>query len=183
LPFLVMHPGSHGGTGEEAGLEKIVKGLREVLRATPKVKTKLALENTAGQGSSLGHRFEHLGYLLQEMKNPARFGVCLDTAHMLAAGFDLRTRAGYESVCKNFDDIVGNQWLLGFHLNDSKTPLGSRVDRHEHLGEGAIGLDPFLWILRDPRWAAIPKVLETPKGEDMREDIINLSKLIDAIPR
>jgi deoxyribonuclease-4 len=181
LPFLVMHPGSHSGEGEEAGLKKIAQGLRTVLKATPKVKTKLALENTAGQGSSLGHRFEHLGWLLQEMNNPDRFGVCLDTAHLLEAGYDLRTKSGYESICKNFDQTVGTHWLLGFHLNDSKTPLGSRVDRHQHLGEGEVGLDPFLWIVRDERWAKIPKVLETPKGEDMAEDVINLSKLIKTL--
>ncbi|HSI86606.1 MAG: deoxyribonuclease IV [Candidatus Methylacidiphilales bacterium] len=179
LPFLVMHPGSCGaGLAEAEGLRKIAAGLDRVIEATPKVKTKLALEITAGQGNSLGHRFEHLATLLQQPYGKARLGVCLDTCHMFAAGYDLRTREAYEATFGQFESIVGAQWLLGFHLNDSKGGLGSRLDRHENLGAGAIGLDPFGWLVSDPRWRDIPKVLETPKSEDMHEDVENIMKLL-----
>lgn len=178
LPFLVLHPGSHGGTSEEEGLQRIVKGLNLVLKATPKVKTRLALENTAGQGSSLGAKFEHLAYILENVSKPDRFGVCLDTAHLLEAGHDIRDKKSYEATFKEFERIIGSQWLLGFHLNDSKTPLGSRVDRHEHLGEGHLGMEPFKLLMEDKRWYKIPKSLETPKSEDMHEDVENLKKLL-----
>jgi deoxyribonuclease-4 len=178
LPFIVMHPGSHGGDGEAAGLKRIVEGLEEIIKHTKTIKTKFALENTAGQGTSLGQKFEHLAWILQYVSSPERFGVCLDTAHLLEAGYDIRTKTEYEKVMKAFEKIVGLQNLLAWHLNDSKTPLGSRVDRHEHLGEGKIGLDAFQYILEDKRFKDVPKVLETPKSEDMREDVENLEKLI-----
>ncbi|PTY05073.1 deoxyribonuclease IV [Verrucomicrobia bacterium LW23] len=179
LPFLVMHPGSCGaGSTEADGLRKIAAGLDRVVEATPGVRTKLALEITAGQGNSLGHRFEHLATLLQQPYAAERLGVCLDTCHMFAAGYDLRTRDAYEATFRDFESIVGAQWLLGFHLNDSKGGLSSRLDRHEHLGSGAIGLEPFGWLVSDPRWTDIPKVLETPKSEDMHEDVENILKLL-----
>lgn len=181
LPFLVMHPGSHGGTGEEAGLARIVEGLELVLKATPKVKTRLALENTAGQGSCLGQKFEHLAYILNKISKPDRFGVCLDTAHLLEAGYDIRDAKNYKATFAEFEKVIGAQWLLGFHLNDSKTPLGSRVDRHEHLGGGHVGLEAFRLVMEDKRWRDIPKVLETPKSEDMHEDVENLKKLLPYI--
>lgn len=177
IPFLVAHPGSHGGAGESVGLKQIVAGLREVIQATPKVKTKIALENTAGQGSSLGHEWKHLAYLLEKTGKPERLGVCLDTAHMFEAGHDIRTRAAYEKTMTEFEKEVGRKWVLGFHLNDSKTGLGSRVDRHEHLGKGEIGWEAFSLVMNDLRWKAVPKVLETPKGDDMREDVENLTAL------
>ncbi len=177
LPFIVMHPGSHGGAGEEAGLARIVEGLDEIVRQTPGFKCRMALEITAGQGNALGYRLEHLGTLLKRVASGKRFGVCLDTAHLFAAGYNLKTRKGYEETVAQVEKCFGTKRVLGLHLNDSKVPLGKRVDRHAHLGEGEIGLDCFKWIVQDPRWAGIPKVLETPKSEDMHEDVENLRKL------
>lgn len=181
LPFLVMHPGSHNGTGEEAGLKRVVEGLNLVIKVTQKVKTRLALENTAGQGSCLGQKFEHLAYLLNHVDKPDRFGVCLDTAHLLEAGYDIRDAKSYAATFEEFERVIGAQWLLGFHLNDSKTPLGSRVDRHENLGAGHVGLTAFELVMKDKRWKEIPMVLETPKSEDMHEDVDNLKKLLPYI--
>lgn len=177
LPFIVLHPGSHGGRGEEAGLKRIVEGLDRVTKATAGYKCKLALEITAGQGNALGYRLEHLTYLIENMRDVRRGGICLDTAHLFAAGYSIHERAGYENLVSEVEKQVGIPNVLGLHLNDSKVPHGSRVDRHHHLGEGHIGLSAFEWIVRDPRWAKTPKVLETPKGEDMSEDVVNLGKL------
>ena len=177
LPFIVMHPGSHGGAGEEAGLARIVQGLDLIIRATKGYRCKLALEITAGQGNALGHRLEHLTHLIEHVADEARCGICLDTAHLFAAGYDIRTRDGYDSLVDTVDKQMGIRRVLGLHLNDSKVPLGKRVDRHDHLGEGHIGLHCFGWIVQDARWANVPKVLETPKSEDMHEDLTNLGKL------
>jgi deoxyribonuclease-4 len=177
LPFIVMHPGSHGGAGEEAGLARIVEGLDLIIRATAGFRCKLALEITAGQGNALGYRLEHLTHLIEHVADETRCGICLDTAHLFAAGYDIRTREGYESLVADVEKQLGTRRVLGLHLNDSKVPLGKRVDRHDHLGEGHIGLDCFRWLVADPRWAAVPKVLETPKSEDMHEDVENLLKL------
>jgi deoxyribonuclease IV len=177
LPFLVMHPGAHGGAGEEEGLKRVVEGLNQVTRVTPKVKTRLAIENTAGQGSCLGAKFEHLAYLLNHVAEPQRFGVCLDTAHLLESGYDIRDAKSYEATFREFEKVIGVSWLLGWHLNDSKTPLGSRVDRHEHLGEGHVGMETFRLLMQDKRWRHLPKVLETPKSEDMHEDVESLKKI------
>lgn len=178
LPFMVMHPGSHGGAGEEAGLRRIAQGLDEIVRATPGFRCRMALEITAGQGNALGYRLEHLGWLLKHVAEPKRFGICLDTAHLFAAGYDVKTRAGYEKTIGDVARLCGIKQVLALHLNDSKVPLGKRVDRHAHLGEGEIGLECFQWIAQDPRWKSIPKVLETPKSEDMHEDVENLAKLL-----
>jgi deoxyribonuclease-4 len=177
LPFIVMHPGSHGGRGEEAGLKRIVEGLDLILKATPGYRCRLALEITAGQGNALGYRVEHLTHLIENMADDTRAGICLDTAHLFAAGYNIRTREGYESLVADVEKQLGTHRVLGLHLNDSKVPLGKRVDRHDHLGEGHIGLDCFGWIVQDARWAHVPKVLETPKSDDMHEDIANLRKL------
>jgi len=177
LPFIVMHPGSHGGAGEEAGLRRITQGLDEIVAATPGFRCRMALEITAGQGTALGYRLEHLRWLMEKVSNEKRFGTCLDTAHLHAAGYNLKTREGYEETVAQADKLFGNRCVLGLHLNDSKVPLGKRVDRHEHLGQGEIGLDCFKWIVQDPRWAATPIVLETPKSDDMHEDVENLAKL------
>ena len=177
LPFIVMHPGSHGGAGEEAGLERIVEGLDKIIAATPKFRCKMALEVTAGQGTALGYRLEHLALLGKSVIDETRLGFCLDTAHLYAAGYNLKTPEGYLDVMKSIEKTIGSKRVLGLHLNDSKVPLGKRVDRHEHLGVGEVGLDCFIHIVQDKRWAKIPKVLETPKGEDMREDVENLTKL------
>ena len=179
LPFLVMHPGAHLGAGEDAGLRKIVNSIDEVFRRTPKVKTKIALEITAGQGSCIGHRFEHLAYLVANVHEPERLRVCLDTAHLFAAGYDISNESGVKKTFREFDRIVpeARDRLVAIHVNDSKTARGSRVDRHEHIGKGRIGLDAFRFIMRSPRFRKIPKVLETPKGKDLREDVMNLKKL------
>lgn len=177
LPFIVMHPGSHGGAGEEAGLRRIARGLDEIVTATPGFRCLMALEITAGQGTALGYRLEHLSWLMEKVSNEKRFGTCLDTAHLHAAGYNLKTREGYEETVAQTDKLFGIRRVLGLHLNDSKVPLGKRVDRHEHLGQGEIGLECFKWIVQDPRWASTPKVLETPKSDDMHEDVENLAKL------
>ncbi len=177
LPFIVMHPGSHGGAGEEAGLRRIVQGLNEIINTTSGFRCRMALEITAGQGKALGYRLEHLSWLMENVSNEKRFGTCLDTAHLYAAGYNVKTREGYEETVAQVEKLLGTKCVLALHLNDSKVPLGKRVDRHEHLGLGEIGLDCFKWIVQDPRWASIPKVLETPKSEDMHEDVANLKKL------
>jgi deoxyribonuclease-4 len=177
LPFIVMHPGSHGGAGEEVGLQRIVQGLDEIIQGTAGFACRMALEITAGQGNALGYRLEHLTRLMESVGDETRCGVCLDTAHLFAAGYNIRTRAGYDAMVAELLKLGGLGSVLALHLNDSKVPLGARVDRHEHLGEGHIGLDCFGWIVQDPRWAKVPKVLETPKSEDMHEDIENLGKL------
>jgi deoxyribonuclease-4 len=177
LPFLVLHPGAHLGAGEEAGLEKIVDSINRVFRKIPKVKTKIALETTAGQGSCLGHRFEQIAYIIENVRQPERLCVCLDTAHVFAAGYEIGTDAGVKKTFREFDRVIGLTRLAAIHLNDSKTPIGSRVDRHQHIGKGEIGLDAFRFIMRDRRFKKIPKVLETPKGKDLREDVANLKTL------
>jgi deoxyribonuclease IV len=177
LPSLVLHPGAHLGAGEEAGLEKIIASIDEVFRKIPKVKTKIALETTAGQGSCIGHRFEHLAYIIANVREPERLCVCLDTAHVFAAGYDISSEASTRKTLREFDRVIGRDRLVAIHLNDSKTARGSRVDRHEHIGKGRIGLDAFRFIMGDRRFRKIPKVLETPKGKDLREDVINLKTL------
>ena len=177
LPFLVLHPGAHLGAGEQAGLEKIVDSINDVFRKIPKVKTKIALEITAGQGSCIGHRFEHLAHIMQNVREPERLGVCLDTAHLFAAGYDISSERSIRKTFREFDRIIGRDRLVAIHVNDSKTDRGSRVDRHEHIGKGRIGLDLFRFIMRSPRFREIPKVLETPKGKDLAEDVMNLKTL------
>ncbi len=177
LPFLVLHPGAHLGAGVEAGLAKVVAGLDAVFAEIPRVKTRVALENTAGQGSTLGCEFEHLATILANVRQPERLCVCLDTAHLFASGYDLSTMAGAEKVFREFDRIVGRKHLAALHLNDSKTGLGSHLDRHEHIGQGCIGIEGFRYIMTAPRFAKIPKVLETPKGKDMHEDVENMARL------
>ncbi len=177
LPFLVVHPGAHIGAGEEGGLNTIVAAIDQVLGAIPKVKTKIALETTAGQGSCLGCTFEQLDYILTNVREPERLCVCLDTAHVFEAGYDIGTEAATRKVFQQFDRIIGLQHLAAIHLNDSKTARGSRVDRHAHIGKGQIGLEAFRFIMRDRRFRKIPKVLETPKGKDLKEDVENLKVL------
>ena len=179
LPFLVVHPGAHLGAGEEAGLEKIAESLDRVMAGLPKIKTRIALETTAGQGSCLGNRFEQLSYVINRAREPERLCVCVDTAHLFAAGYDIRTEASLRKTLREFDRVIpqARDRLVAIHLNDSKTGCGSRVDRHEHIGKGRIGLDAFQFIMRDRRFRNIPKVLETPKGKDLREDVMNLKTL------
>jgi deoxyribonuclease IV len=181
LPFLVLHPGAHLGVGEEGGLNKIVNSINRVFENIPKVKTKIALETTAGQGSCLGHRFEQIAYIIERVREPERLCVCLDTAHVFAAGYDIGSEAGVKQTFREFDRVIGLNRLAAIHVNDSKTARGSRVDRHQHIGKGQIGLDAFRFIMRDRQFRKIPKVLETPKGKAMREDVANLKTLRDLV--
>jgi deoxyribonuclease-4 len=177
LPFLVLHPGAHLGAGEEAGLEKIVGSINRVFRKIPKVETRIALETTAGQGSCLGHRFEQLAYIIDNVRESERLCVCLDTAHIFAAGYDIGSETGVKKTFREFDRVIGFDRLAAIHVNDSKTARGSRVDRHQHIGKGQIGLHAFQFIMRDRRFRKVPKVLETPKGKDLLEDVANLKTL------
>jgi len=178
IPYLVLHPGAHGGAGLEQGLEKVARGLDEVLlTGGRKTAVRVLLETTAGQGTSLGHRFEHLAGVIERARCAARLGVCFDTCHVLAAGYDFRDRRSYCATFAELDRRVGLGRLLGFHLNDSVHGLGSRRDRHAHIGRGEVGLAAFRLILSDPRFRSIPMVLETPKGPDLAEDRANLSIL------
>lgn len=176
VPLLVMHPGCpRDGGAEEDGLRRVIGAFLEILETAPEG-VKILVENTAGQGSCLGHRFEHLRAILASL--PAeRFGVCFDTCHAFAAGYDLSTFAGYEQVMAEFDRVVGIERIELFHLNDCKKGCGSRVDRHEHIGAGAIGRQGFQALMGDERFRDIPKVLETPKGDSDEMDEINLALL------
>ncbi|MBA3652138.1 MAG: deoxyribonuclease IV, partial [Chthoniobacterales bacterium] len=177
LPFLVLHPGAHLGAGEEAGLTKVVQSIDQIFRRIPKVKIRIALETTAGQGSCLGHTFEHLAAIIANVREPERLCVCLDTAHVFAAGYDLTSEAGTRKMFREFERTIGLERLVALHLNDSKTGRGSRVDRHEHIGKGQMGLEAFRFIMRARRFQKIPKVLETPKGKELLEDVENMKTL------
>jgi deoxyribonuclease IV len=179
LEGVVMHPGSPVDSTEADGLSRIVTALDEVHRQTAGVHVKIWLETTAGQGSCLGHRFEHLQHILEQVATPERLGVCVDTCHIFAAGYPLATADEYRSTMQQFEDHIGIERICAFHLNDSKKPFGSRVDRHEHIGEGCLGLEPFRHVVNDPRFAEIPMYLETEKGDRDGEelDAINLRTL------
>ncbi|MEM8882463.1 MAG: deoxyribonuclease IV [Planctomycetota bacterium] len=165
IPYLCIHPGSHLGEGEEAGLAAITESLALALQATKGVRVKILLENTAGQGTNLGWRLEHLAELLRQGKSK-RLGVCIDTCHLFAAGYDLRTKKSYEATMQELDDLVGFDRVFAFHLNDSKFELGQKKDRHEHIGEGAIGKAGFKLLVNDERVAGRPGLLETPGGPE-----------------
>ena len=177
IPFLVLHPGAHLGAGEELGLRKIVSSIDEVFRRLPGLKTKIALETTAGQGSCLGHTFEQIAFIISNAREPERICVCLDTAHVFAAGYDMTDAVAMKKMFAEFDRVIGRDRLAAIHLNDSKTAPGSRVDRHEHIGRGQMGLAAFRFIMNEPRFRNIPKVLETPKGKELREDTANMRTL------
>jgi deoxyribonuclease-4 len=165
LDALVMHPGSFTTGSEEHGLELIACGLRTLLRERPDEGAMILLEHTAGQGTNLGHRFEHLASIIDRLDGSPRVGVCLDTCHLLTAGYDICSPDGYQRTFREFDRLIGLERLKLFHLNDSKKPCGSRVDRHEHIGKGCLGLEPFRRILNDHRFSQLPMLLETPKLE------------------
>ncbi len=183
LPFLVLHPGSHLGHGEEAGIRQVIAGLNDVFRATKRSRVRIALENTAGQGSCLGAKAAHLAAIFDGVNEPRRLGVCLDTAHFFAAGHDLRTPRGWNAAIGEVDALIGLKQVLAFHLNDSKSGLGSRVDRHAGIGEGQIGLAGFKPIVNDARFKDHPACLETPKSEDLHEDVENLARLRGLVRR
>jgi deoxyribonuclease IV len=165
LDGLVMHPGSYTTGTEQQGLRLIAEALAGLLAARPRSRTRVLLEHTAGQGTNLGHRFEHLAAILQDLDGSPRLGVCLDTCHLLTAGYDVCSDQGYADTFREFDRVVGIDRIQVFHLNDSKKPCGSRIDRHEHIGKGCLGLEPFRRLLNDARFDALPMLLETPKLE------------------
>jgi deoxyribonuclease-4 len=177
IPYLVTHPGAHVGSGEEAGIATIAASIDEAHKACPGYRTRVALEITAGQGSNLGYRFDQMGRIFDAVKENQRLSLCFDTEHAFAAGYDLRTDEGYERTFVELDEQVGLDRVVAFHLNDSVKPFHSRVDRHEHIGKGHIGLDAFRRLLNDARFAGIPMCLETPKGPDLKEDLENLATL------
>jgi deoxyribonuclease-4 len=177
IPDLVYHPGAHCGEGEAAGVARIAASLDEVFARTAGARTRILLETAAGQGSCVGHRFEHLRDILGAVRANRRVAVCFDTCHVHAAGYDLVTREGYSETIAAFDRTVGLSRLAAIHVNDSKKPRGSRVDRHEHIGRGTIGRAGFRNLMTDPRLAAIPKFLETPKDDTLAHDKKNLAVL------
>jgi len=176
IPLVVMHPGSHGGDGVEKGLERFTKNLDLALERADNTVTVL-LETTAGQGTGLGSRFEELASIINNSRFPDKLGVCVDTCHIFAAGYDIRSPENYQATMDEFDQLVGIERIKFFHLNDSKKGLASHVDRHEHIGKGEIGLEGFRNLLNDPRFASHPMTLETPKGKDLQEDRDNLATL------
>ena len=176
VPQVVVHPGAHMGAGENEGIVRIAAAINRALaQVAPPVE--ILLENTAGQGSCLGYRFEHLAALLDRVTQQERVGVCLDTCHLFAAGYDISSESGYRKTIAEFNRLVGVQRIRAFHVNDCKRELGSRIDRHAHIGKGFIGLEAFRCLVNDRRFARVPKILETPKGKDLKEDLMNLAVL------
>jgi deoxyribonuclease-4 len=174
---VVLHPGCYTAGSEAEGLELIAAGLLELLRARRRGKTMILLEHTAGQGTALGATFEQLASIIAKMNDHRRVGVCLDTCHLLASGYDICSPEGYAATFKQFGRLVGFERLKVFHLNDSKKPLGSRVDRHEHIGQGCLGLEPFRRIVNDRRFRGLPMLLETPKAEGKAKGLIEVDPL------
>ncbi len=179
IPYLIFHPGSHVGAGESEGIKKIVESLNMAHEQTLRFKVKSVLETTAGQGTAVGYKFEHLRKIIDSVDDAKRIAVCLDTNHIFSAGYDIRTESEYIKTFNEFDAVIGLERLVVIHCNDSKKEFGSRVDRHEHIGKGAIGKDAFGYIMRDKRLSKIPKILETPKGVDMMEDKMNMKLLCE----
>jgi len=174
---LVLHPGAHLGEGEDVGLRTIADSLNVIHERTPEFKVLTALETTAGQGTTLGYRFEHLREIIDRVEQQSRLAVCMDTCHLFAAGYPIHTADGWNDVIRSFDEIVGLKRLAVVHTNDSKKPFASRRDRHEHIGKGMIGLEGFRMLMNDPRFFSVPKILETEKSEDMHEDVENMQRL------
>ena len=177
IPNLVFHPGSHVGSGEEPGMDRICDNLNRVLAAVPDNSVTLLLETTAGQGSNLGYSFEQLAYMIDKVEDKNHVGVCVDTCHIFAAGYGLSDPKEYRKTMKSFDETVGLDRIRTFHMNDSKREFGSRKDRHEHIGKGHIGLEAFRNIVNDRRLKKVPMILETPKEDDLTDDIENLKIL------
>lgn len=180
IPFLVIHPGSHMGDGEKKGLERVAEMINAVLERTSGYNVKILLETTAGQGTNLGYRFEHLAKIMESAGFSERIGVCFDTCHTFAAGYDFRNKEAYRQVIQGFDNLIGIDRLRLFHINDSKNGPGSRVDRHDNIGEGLIGLKSFSFFLNDPLFTNHSFLLETPKGRDAKgidRDVVNLKLL------
>ncbi len=177
LPFVVLHPGAHLGRGEAAGVRQVVAGLNDVLSAVRQLAVRIALETTAGQGTCIGYKLEHLAAIFDGVRQPGSLTLCIDTAHVFAAGYDIRTRQGWDNLLQQLDSLIGLDKVVAIHLNDSKAPLGSRVDRHAHIGKGALGTPAFRHVVNDPRFRDHPGCIETPKSPDLHEDIRNLAVL------
>jgi deoxyribonuclease IV len=178
IPYIIMHPGAHVGSGEDEGLSRIANSINLLFDRTKDYNVNLLLETTAGQGTVIGHRFEHLRAIIEKIREEIRIGVCLDTCHSYVAGYDIKMR--YDTVFQEFDNIIGLNRLKAFHLNDTLKALGSRVDRHWHIGKGELGLETFRRIMTDERFKDLPMIIETPKGVDeqgMDLDVINLRTL------
>ncbi len=183
LPYLVIHPGSHLGSGEKEGIKRIISSINWLHRKTEGYRVMMMLETTAGQGNSVGYRFEHLAGIIEGVRDNQRLGVCYDTCHAFAAGYDIRSKKTYRATFREFDRVIGLSRLKVIHVNDSMRELASRVDRHQHIGEGKIGLEGFRLLMNDGRWRDVPKILETPKEEDAEKDIKNLNLLRSLIKR
>jgi len=181
IDTIVMHPGSHLGEGEETGISRIVEAFDTLFEQARDFTGTVLLETTAGQGTNIGYRFEHLREIRVRSAFTDRFGICFDTCHTFAAGYDITTREGYVRVFEEFDRVLGLENLRVFHFNDSKKGLNCRVDRHEHIGRGAMGLEGFRFLMNDERFRGIPKILETPKGDNDEMDAINLKTLRDLV--
>lgn len=179
IPYVVMHPGSFTTSSEVKGLKRIARAINSIHRQTKTAGANILLENTAGQGSNLGWRFEHLAAIIDGVKDPERLGVCIDTCHAFAAGYAMGTEKEYKATMRELNKTVGVKLVKAFHLNDSKREFGSRVDRHEHIGRGHLGIEPFRFLLNDCRFRKVPMYLETPKGQEKGEelDVINLRTL------
>jgi len=177
IPYLVLHPGAHMKAGVEAGIARVVEALDLVHDRLSDYQVKVTLEITAGQGTALGSTFEEISQMLAGCRQSERLAVCFDTCHALAAGYEFRAPDSYQALIDEFERVIGLERLKVFHFNDSEKDLGSHVDRHAHIGEGCIGLEPFGYFMNDPRFSDIPFLLETPKDRDPEDDIENLEKL------
>ncbi len=177
IPYLVTHPGAHTGSGEAVGLLREAEALNRLLGAGVGGEVMILLETTAGQGSALGWRFEHLARLLELVPDNQRIGICVDTCHIFTAGYDIRTTETYTHTFAEFERLIGTERIKVFHLNDTDKELGSKVDRHAHIGQGQIGVEAFRMLVNDPRFRHLPMIIETPKDKDMREDVENLTLL------
>jgi deoxyribonuclease-4 len=177
VEYLNFHPGSHIGAGEKEGIKRIAESLNTIHDQTRGYGVRSVLETTAGQGTAIGYRFEQLREIIDLVEDAERMAVCVDTCHVFAAGYDIATERGYEKTFEDFDAVIGLGRLAAFHVNDSKREFGSRVDRHEHIGKGAIGKTGFRLLMNDDRFRTVPKILETPKGPEMKEDVMNMKVL------
>ena len=181
IEYANMHPGvilkENQDLSSKEAMNQITEQLNRLINATKNSKVRILLEMTAGQGKSLGHKFEHMKYMIDRIKDKSRIGVCFDTCHSFAAGYDFTTKKKYNDMWNEFDDLIGLDYLFAFHLNDSEKGLGSRIDRHSHIGQGKIKKEPFGFFINDDRFKNHPGILETPKSKDMKEDIMNLAIL------
>ena len=177
IQLLNFHPGAHGGAGENDGIKRIVESLKIAHEKTEGFKVLSVVETSAGQGTAVGYKFEHLEKIINGVDKPERMAVCIDTCHIFAAGYDIRTEETYAATIQEFENIIGLDRLAAFHFNDSKKEFGSHGDRHEHIGKGMIGTEGFSYLMNDERFANTPKILETPKSKDLHEDVENLKVL------